>query len=193
MAVNTKYFTKFLHNGHKRLFSALPCRPCNAKILTFSLMKHLLSSSRYLIIIGVLGAFSAALCLFIYGGVLTIQEIIHTVQSGLASSKGGKSLMLAFIEIADIFLLGTVMYIISLGLYELFIDDNIELPEWLAIHTLDDLKYKLVGVIVVVMGVVFLGHVIKWHGEQEIVYYGAAIAFVVAALTYFTSQKKVRH
>ena len=41
-----------------------------------------------------------------------------------------------------------------------------------------------------VMGLVFLGNVIKWHGETEIVYYGAAIAFMVAALTYFTSQKK---
>ena len=76
------------------------------------------------------------------------------------------------------------------GLYELFIDDNIELPDWLEIHTLDDLKQKLVGVIVVVMAVVFLGNVIKWHGETEIVYYGVAIAFMVAALTYFTSQKK---
>ncbi|ACF46632.1 MAG: YqhA family protein [Prosthecochloris sp.] len=156
-------------------------------------MKRLFASSRYLVIIGVIGAFAAAISLFIYGGALTIQEIMQVVQSGAVSSKGGKGLMLAFIEIADIFLLGTVMYIISLGLYELFIDDTINLPEWLAIHTLDDLKHKLVGVIVVVMGVVFLGHVIKWHGEQEIAYYGAAIAFVVAALTYFTSQKKAKH
>ena len=153
-------------------------------------MKHILSLSRYMVIIAVIGAFAAAISLFIYGGVLTVQEIIETVQTGYASSKGGKALMLGFIEIADIFLLGTVMYIISVGLYELFIDDNIQVPEWLGIHTLDDLKEKLVGVIVVVMSVIFLGHVIKWHGETEIVYYGAAIAFVVTALTYFTGQRR---
>ena len=153
-------------------------------------MKFILSNGRYMVILGVIGAFLAAISLFIYGGILTVQQIIETIQTGYVSSKGSKSLMLSFVEIADIFLLGTVMYIISTGLYELFIDDNIELPGWLEIHTLDDLKQKLVGVIVVVMGVVFLGHVIKWHGETEIVYYGAAIAFMVAALTYFTSQKK---
>ena len=143
-----------------------------------------------MVIIGVIGAFLAAISLFVYGGILTVQQIIETVQTGYVSSKGSKSLMLSFVEIADIFLLGTVMYIISTGLYELFIDDDIELPGWLEIHTLDDLKQKLVGVIVVVMGVVFLGNVIKWHGETEIIYYGAAIAFMVTALTYFTGQKK---
>ncbi|MCG8341499.1 MAG: YqhA family protein, partial [Chlorobiales bacterium] len=141
-------------------------------------------------ILGVIGAFLAAISLFVYGGILTAQQVIETIQTGYVSSKGSKSLMLSFVETADIFLLGTVMYIISTGLYELFIDDNIKVPEWLEIHTLDDLKQKLVGGIVVVMGVVFLGHVIKWQGETEIVYYGAAIAFVVTALTYFTGQKK---
>ena len=153
-------------------------------------MKFILSHGRYMVIIGVIGAFLAAISLFVYGGILTVQQIIETVQTGYVSSKGSKSLMLSFVEIADIFLLGTVMYIISTGLYELFIDDDIELPGWLEIHTLDDLKQKLVGVIVVVMGVVFLGNVIKWHGETEIIYYGAAIAFMVTALTYFTGQKK---
>ena len=143
-----------------------------------------------MVILGVIGAFLAAISLFVYGGILTAQQVIETIQTGYVSSKGSKSLMLSFVETADIFLLGTVMYIISTGLYELFIDDNIKVPEWLEIHTLDDLKQKLVGGIVVVMGVVFLGHVIKWQGETEIVYYGAAIAFVVTALTYFTGQKK---
>ena len=153
-------------------------------------MKFILSNGRYMVILGVIGAFLAAISLFVYGGILTAQQVIETIQTGYVSSKGSKSLMLSFVETADIFLLGTVMYIISTGLYELFIDDNIKVPEWLEIHTLDDLKQKLVGGIVVVMGVVFLGHVIKWQGETEIVYYGAAIAFVVTALTYFTGQKK---
>ncbi|ARM30585.1 YqhA family protein [Prosthecochloris sp. HL-130-GSB] len=153
-------------------------------------MKQLLSHGRYLVIIGVTGAFVAAILLFLYGGALTIGEIIDTVRAGHISEKHAKELMLSFIEISDIFLLGTVMYIISTGLYALFINKDIDLPAWLVIHTLDDLKQKLIGVIVVVMGVIFLGHVVKWHGEQEIVYYGIAIAAVISSLTYFTSQKK---
>ena len=57
-------------------------------------------------------------------------------------------------------------------------------------HSLDDLKGKLIGVIVVVMAVVFLGHGVTWHGETEIVYLGGAIGIVIAGLTYFTGQKK---
>ena len=54
---------------------------------------------------------------------------------------------------------------------------------------LDDLKSKLIGVVVVVLGVLFLGQVIGWDGQRELLGYGAAIALVVAALTYFLSQQ----
>ncbi len=113
-----------------------------------------------------------------------------TLHSCTFSSKAAKILALGLIESIDLFLLGTVFYIIALGLYELFIDDTIQLPHWLVIHTLDDLKNKLLGVAVVIMAVVFLGNVINWHGEPEIVYLGIAIAFVIVALTWFLGSKK---
>ncbi|MEE9905469.1 MAG: YqhA family protein [Chlorobium sp.] len=153
-------------------------------------LRRLLSSTRYLIIIAVAGTFLSALTLIIYGGISVVQQIADTILDGAVSAKGAKSLALGFIENADLFLVATALYIMSLGLYELFIDDTIKLPEWLIIHNLDDLKSKLIGVIVVVMAVIFLGHVVKWHGETEILYLGGAIGIVVAGLTYFTGQKK---
>ena len=153
-------------------------------------MQRLLSSSRYLVIIAVIGTFIAATTLLIYAGISKVQQIIHTIKYSTVTAKGAKALALGFIENTDIFLVGTVLYIMSLGLYELFIDDTITLPEWLVMHSLDDLKGKLIGVIVVVMAVVFLGHVVTWHGETEIVYLGGAIGIVIAGLTYFTGQKK---
>jgi len=74
-------------------------------------------------------------------------------------------------------------------LYELFIDDTLPLPSWLEIHNLDDLKSKLIGVVVVVLGVLFLGQVIAWDGQRDLLGYGTAIALIVAALTYFLSQQ----
>ena len=44
--------------------------------------------------------------------------------------------MLYFIEIFDLFLLGTVMLIMALSLYELFFDSDLKLPARLEIHTL---------------------------------------------------------
>lgn len=153
-------------------------------------MQRILSASRYLILIAVLGSFAAATTLLLYGGLEVIELIMDTIQAADVNSKGAKTLALAFIEVVDLFLLGTVFYIIALGLYELFIDDLPSIPKWLVIRNLDDLKDKLIGVIIVVMGVLFLGQVVTWDGERNLLNLGGAIALVVAALTYFLSQKK---
>lgn len=153
-------------------------------------MKRLLFYSRYSILIAILGAFLASVALLLYGGIETISMMVETVADPAFNSDGAKRLTLSAIQIVDLFLLSTVMYIISLGLYELFIDDTIPVPEWLVIHTLDDLKEKLVGVIIIVMGVLFLGKLVGWDGKSDLLNPGTAIALMIAALTYFLSQNK---
>lgn len=74
-------------------------------------------------------------------------------------------------------------------MYELFVDERIKVPVWLEIHDLDDLKNKLASVIVVLLGVLFLGQIISWTGGTEILPYGLSIALVIAALTYFLREK----
>jgi uncharacterized membrane protein YqhA len=148
-------------------------------------MKNILSSSRYLVLLAVLAAFAAAVSLLVFGAYETALEIGKILQGEIPSS-----VATAFIEIADLFLLGVVMYIIALGLYELFIDDNLVLPHWLEIHTLDDLKAKLISVIIVVMGVLFLEQVVSWDGERNLLTFGGGVALVIAALTYFLASKE---
>lgn len=154
------------------------------------MLKPLLASSRYLVIAAVIGSLVAALALFAYGMAETIAVVIDTIARADISSKGAKMLALAFIEIVDLFLLGTVLLMIAVGLYELFIDSNLALPEWLQIRTFDDLKNKLVGVVIVVLAVLFLGLVVSWDGERDLLRIGAAIALVIAALTYFLATAK---
>ena len=43
--------------------------------------------------------------------------------------------------------------------------------------------------VIVVLGVLFLGQVISWDGTRDLLGFGAAVALVIAALTYFLSQK----
>ena len=100
-----------------------------------------------------------------------------------------KQLILSCIEVVDLFLLATVFYITALGLYELFIDERIKVPDWLEIHTIDDLKTKLTSVIVVVLSVLFLSEVVRWNGGTNILPLGSGIALVIAALTYFLSSQ----
>jgi len=151
------------------------------------MIKAILGASRYLVLAAVLGSLAAALALFAYGVAETVVVIVETAAKAEVSSKGGKALALAFIEIVDLFLLGTVLLMIALGFYELFIDSDLKLPEWLQIRTFDDLKNKLVGVVIVVLGVMFLGFVVAWDGTRELLGIGVAIALVIAALTYFLS------
>lgn len=152
-------------------------------------MSRLLGASRFLVILAVAGSLLAATTLLLYGLLETLVLIQVTVQAGEISRSIAKSLALEFIEIIDLFLLGTVFYIIAIGLYELFISTNVKLPAWLSIKTLDDLKNKLIAVVIVVLGVLFLGQVVGWDGETDLMGYGIAIALVIAALTYFLSQK----
>ncbi len=154
------------------------------------LIRRALSGSRYVVFLAVLGALVAALVLFFYGAAETVGVVLDLAAKSEVSAKGAKALVLAFIEIVDVFLLGTVLLIIALGLYELFVDPDIVTPEWLHIRTLDDLKNKLVGVVIVVLAVVFLGQAMSWNGERDLLRFGAAIALVIAALTYFLSTAK---
>jgi uncharacterized membrane protein YqhA len=147
------------------------------------------SASRYLVLIAVAGSFIAGATMLAFGGFSVVRLLSELLLTGDFGSKAAKGLALGFIESIDLFLLGTVFQIMALGLYELFIDDTIPVPSWLVIHNLDDLKKKLIGVIVVVMAVVFLGHVVNWHGEQEIIYIGIAIALVVSSMTLFLGHK----
>ena len=152
------------------------------------MLSRILASSRYLILIAVLGSLGAFIALLIAGALQIGRTIFYAITEPNITSKGLKALALSFIEIIDVFLLATVFYIVALGLYELFIDTDIVVPSWLSIQDLDDLKNKLVSVVVVVLGVLFLGRALEWQGD-DILPYGITVALVIAALSYFLSQK----
>ena len=149
------------------------------------MLRPLLNASRYLVIAAVLGALASAMALFAYGLVDTLVVITRTLASGDISTNGAKTLMLYFIEIFDLFLLGTVMLIMALSLYELFIDGEVKVPARLQIHTFDDLKVNLVSVVIAVMAVTFLGQVMSWDGERQLLGLGIAVALVIAALNLY--------
>ena len=92
------------------------------------MLSRLIAGSRYLILFAVVAIFAAAVLLLGYGSLQTAQMIFETISGGSVSSKGAKTLILTIIELVDLFLLATVLYVIAAGLYELFIDKAIPLP-----------------------------------------------------------------
>ena len=117
-------------------------------------------------------------------GIYEIYAAVHwTFQVGIEGAS--RRLVVFTMEVIDTFLIATVCYVIALGLYQLFIDRNISLPPWLSIADFDDLKRRLIGVVVVILGVGFLAEVVDWNGEKDLLRPGAAIALVIAVLALY--------
>ena len=142
---------------------------------------------RLVMLVPVLAIQVAAVALIVYG----VIETWHFVESLFFAGDhalGHDQILLLAIEIVDLFLLATVVQVVSLGLYQLYFNQDLQLPPWLKIRTLDDLKSKLVGVVITVMAVYFLGRALTWTDGDGIVYLGVAVAAVIGALTYFLSK-----
>jgi uncharacterized membrane protein YqhA len=85
----------------------------------------------------------------------------------------------------DMILLGTVFMTVACGLFELFVKKIPNLPKWLVINDLDDLKGMIIKMIIVVMAISFTGKVITWNGDAEIMQLGIGFSLAVAALGFF--------
>jgi uncharacterized membrane protein YqhA len=141
--------------------------------------------SRYLIGIAVVGTFVGATALLLYG-VVEAHALVRTVLGvwlPAAANSSDPPALLAAIGAVDAFLVAVVLYFIAVGLYQLSFHP-LPLPEWLLVHDLDELEDKLAHVVVVVLGIAFLGQVVTWDGERDLLGFGVAIALVIGALSF---------
>ena len=146
-------------------------------------MTNLFSFSRYLVLIAVIFLLLAALAVFIFGGISTVYIIIEAFAGSEFNAEGARLISIELIEMIDLFLLGTILLITSIGLYPLFIPPNMDLPEWIIVTNLEQLKFNLLAVIIVMLSILFLGAASDYLVESDgILDYGLAIAGVVAAI-----------
>jgi uncharacterized membrane protein YqhA len=156
------------------------------------MLRRALASSRYLVLIAVIGAFIASVALMLYETIVVAEAVVGVIREGSTSPKAGKALAVGVIEAIDVFLIAIVAYIICLGLYALFIDDTLPVPRWLEIHDLDDLKNHLVSIVIAVLAVLFLREAVARAGEFDLLGLGVALAIMIAALTFYLNKKGVR-
>jgi uncharacterized membrane protein YqhA len=153
-------------------------------------MARVLSAARYVVLVGVVACALGALFCFV-GALAQLVLVATTVFTGLNTAQEIKRLAVEEIFIADVTLIATALFLVALGLYELFIS-KIHLPVGVTIVSLDDLKDKLVGVIVVALAVSFLAQIASWDGKTDLLAFGIAIALVIAALGVFTYLRSAR-
>lgn len=141
-------------------------------------MSRLLGNSRYLVIVAVVGIAVQAVATFGWAVAKTIEFVYDLVAT---TAWKQDDTVVELLQALDLYLVGTVLLITSIGLYELFIGE-VKLPEWLVIRNLSDLKTKIVEVIVLVIGIKFLEKLVKGGEAIDILWYGLASAVVMAVL-----------
>jgi uncharacterized membrane protein YqhA len=150
-------------------------------------MRRLIEVSRFAVIIPSVASIIGAIVLMFLGSI----EIVRSAANVVLKQEPLKDTVVAILTSVDAILLGTVLLVIGYGLYELFVDTNLEVPDWLEINTLDDLKAKLIGVVVAIIAVIFVGVLVDAKSPNEVMYYGVGAGAVVLALAAFsfTSRK----
>ena len=130
-----------------------------------------------IVVIGAFALFVTALITFVWGFAKVWSFVDLLLEDGANSSLATVRLL----EVIDTYLLGTVVLILAIGLVELFVTP-LQLPEWLVIRDLGDLKGKLIDVIQLVAAIKFLEKLVLSEEPLDTLWYALAVSSVILAL-----------
>ncbi len=146
----------------------------------------ILGMTRFTIILAIFGIGLSSAVLLVYSTITLVKFVIHAFRERAFDLPGVQHLALELIEMTDFFLLGMVLYVVAIGMYELFIDPDVNVPEWMKVHSLDELKSQIVNVVIVMLVVIFLGIALSTkQGGRDFLFYALAISSVVLAVSVF--------
>tara|TARA_A100001035_G_scaffold235196_1_gene198569 strand:+ start:2448 stop:2945 length:498 start_codon:yes stop_codon:yes gene_type:complete len=128
--------------------------------------ENALWSTRFIVLISVVLSIISSIILFLLGGWDIIQAIIYKNPLLNNNIETNNELLFNIISSIDLFLIGIVLLIFGFGVYELFISEiNFAKDKFadstLKINSLDQLKNKIIKVIIIVLIVKFFEKVLK--------------------------------
>jgi uncharacterized membrane protein YqhA len=153
---------------------------------------------RFVILVAVIALLIGSLAAFYLGAVSVYEAIMQAVHAHTAHTPLETNRVIVYlISSIDEFLLGIIMIIISLGIYELFIskldviggDEKSPYPKWLTFHSLEELKAVLTKVIVIILMVYFFKSVVMMKFDTPLSIMYLAIGIILIALANYLSHK----
>ncbi len=127
----------------------------------------------------------AALAAFAYGAAVFVDLVVTIARHPFPV---GHKIGLFLLDI-DLFLIGATLLISAIGLYELFIGEirvgGTPMPAWLEMRDLNDLKGRVIAMIVLVLAVSFVELAVDEDNGLRVLELGGGIAVVILALTAF--------
>jgi len=144
-------------------------------------MRQIVGLTRYSVIVPALAAMLGALLLLAQGSI----DIVLAVYRTVIDRTPLKDSIVEVLTAVDAILLGTVLLVIGYGLYELFVDSGIKVPVWLQVRDLEDLKSKLIGVVVAIIAVVYVGVLVNAEKASDVLSFGVGSGALVLGLGAF--------
>jgi len=160
-------------------------------------LEKFLWNTRYVTLLAVILSIIASFFLMILGSWEIVQAIFYYNPLFDSSISSNNMLLYKIISSIDLFLIAIVLIIFGFGIYELFISeidftDSKFNQSTLKIRDLDQLKNKIIKVIIIVLIVKFFERVLKFSDNFEtttdILYFGLSILSICIA--YFLINRK---
>lgn len=151
--------------------------------------EHGLSLAQLTVLLPVVVLLLSAFGAFVYGTVV----VIHFVEDIASEPFAVHNLRLFLTEI-DLYLIGATLMIAAFGFYELFVSKvgkaggrrPLPLPAWLEMDDLDDLKARVISMIILVSAVTFTDVLLEFQKDElDVLYLGAGVAIFIGALTVY--------
>jgi len=167
--------------------SAQAVTRANAALGLQGQFERALSWSRIVVVVPVIVLLLSAISSFAYGTDVFVRSVARVVEDPELTSHNLGFLLL----LTDLFLVGATLMIAAFGFYDLFITrieaggQSLRLPDWLRMRDLNDLKARVISMIILVAAVTFVDVVVESKSGLNTLYLGAAVALVIAALTAF--------
>jgi uncharacterized membrane protein YqhA len=158
------------------------------------MLEIVFQSSRLLVLIAVAAASISAVLLYFASISVLARILLDLFQVIPQTTADGKILAVKLLKLLDLLLLAVTFQIIAVSLYRLFITPlRMETSTFLSvldIKSFHDLKVTLIRVSVVIMVILFLEQAVEIGATLDTLYFGSAIALVIAAATYASNQMK---
>ena len=143
-------------------------------------LSKILGPARYIAIIAVIGLLITSVATFGWSIARTVLFVDDLFQGKWRSDEQVVSLL----KTIDTYLLALVQFIIVIGLYELFIGE-LDVPQWLKIDSLDDLKKSVVDVLVIFVAIKGVEVLFDGGSAADRLRSVGAVAILMGALTLF--------
>jgi len=150
-------------------------------------VRFLLERSWVVVVVPALTLYVGAVVLGLFGTVLAVETAVKAFRTpdGRDMTVLGPNVF----SVIDVYLLAMVLYLFAIGLYSLFVHE-LQVPEWLKIRTVDELKAKLASVVVLFVAIAYVKVLVDWRNPLETLLFGVSTVLLMFALVHYYKAKE---